>query len=120
MKPFNLEAAKAGQPVVTRDGRPARYLGEVNYPDTPYVFAVPTALYDDVIKYSDVGKLDRFMNALDLFMAPVKKSGWINLYGVGAKYPAITHIKPTREAAVTVAERAKLKLVATLPIEWEE
>ena len=29
MKPFNLEAAKAGAPLVTRDGRPAKFIAHV-------------------------------------------------------------------------------------------
>ena len=29
MKPFDLEAAKAGAPIVTRDGRPAKFIAHV-------------------------------------------------------------------------------------------
>lgn len=33
MKKFDLEKAKAGAPIITRDGRPARLLGEREHPD---------------------------------------------------------------------------------------
>lgn len=36
MKPFNLEGAKAGKPIATRDGRPVKFITcleeDINYP----------------------------------------------------------------------------------------
>lgn len=40
MKEFDLEKAKAGEPIVTRDGRPARLLGEREHPNYPIIAVV--------------------------------------------------------------------------------
>lgn len=86
MKPFDLEAAKAGAPLVTRDGRPAKFIAHVEEAHPCQRLLV---LIDGVVrmefdngKYLGLGGLDGESDS-DLFMAPVKRTVWVNLYGYG-------------------------------------
>ena len=96
-KPFDLEAAKAGKPVCTRDGRKVRiicfdYKGDANaYPilaliSTSNLSGVPSEI---IIKYTEDGRYAKYNdveNDEDLMMLSEKKEGWakvrkdINLY----------------------------------------
>ena len=86
MKPFDLEAAKAGTPIVTRDGRPAKFIAHVAEAHPSQRLVV---LIDGVVRMSwEDGKyLGRgnpaHVSDNDLFMAPVKRTVWINLYEYG-------------------------------------
>jgi hypothetical protein len=80
MKKFDLEAAKAGAPVVTRSGKKARILcfdrESVEYP----IVALINGL--DVLSFTETG-VHSFLNGYtdnDLFMAPQKKEYWVNVY----------------------------------------
>lgn len=81
MKPFNLEAAKAGAPIVTRDGRPAKFIAHE-------AEAHPSQRLLVLIDGDVIVRFDNGMNArspavasdYDLFMAPVKRTVWVNLY----------------------------------------
>lgn len=82
MKKFDLEKAKAGAPIVTRDGRPARLLGEREHPDYP-IIAVVKKYHDieHVYSYNTNGcnlNMDETEN--DLFMAPTKRVKYANFY----------------------------------------
>ena len=89
MKPFNLEEAKSGKPLVTRDGRSARYVACV--PDARedsrlVVFVVGNSC---PTTYSEAGVYkggNLFSTCADLFMAPVKRVVWV----VAAKKPFAT------------------------------
>ena len=81
MKPFNLEAAKAGAPIVTRDGRPAKFIAHVAeaHPNQRLLVLVD----GDVHIRFDNGQFDSSSDVMsdhDLFMAPVKRTVWVNLY----------------------------------------
>lgn len=90
MKPFNLKAALAGSPVVTRDGKPVKivaYEPEAS-PGSHLIFrldepgsAVRTCHESGL--YFRGGKSD-----LDLFMMLVKKTVWVNAYPNGTCGPA--------------------------------
>ncbi len=78
MKPFDLEAAKAGAPLVTRDGRPAKFIAHVAeaQPSQRLLVLIDGGVY---AKFES----GKYLNspAHDLFMAPVKRTVWVNLYG---------------------------------------
>jgi len=80
MKKFDLEAAKAGAPVVTRSGKKARILcfdrESVEYPIVALIGGVST------LSFTETGLYDSFSgsNENDLFMAPQKKEYWVNVY----------------------------------------
>lgn len=90
MKPFNLEAAKAGKPVCKRDGRKARiicfdYNGETgDYPIVALVhYNKGNKCYERVLKYTSDGLFNKYRDCQhddDLMMLPEKKEGWVNVY----------------------------------------
>ncbi|WP_118181287.1 hypothetical protein [Paraburkholderia phosphatilytica] len=87
MKPFNLEEAKAGKPIITRDGRTARFLAHIpEASEALQVFAIvdgekaATPLYTSGLFYETGGDHDH-----DLFMAPEKSTVYLNVYAVNMK-----------------------------------
>lgn len=85
MKPFDLEAAKAGAPIVTRDGRPAEFIAHVEEAHPGQRLVV--LLDGDVRLKFENGKYassPAHVSDHDLFMAPVKRAVWVNLYECGA------------------------------------
>lgn len=85
MKPFNLELAKQGHPVCTRDGRPARIVcfdrRGIKY-DKPYpiLALVDGEEQEEAIAYYEDGSSAFGAQKDDLFMLGEKKTGWINIY----------------------------------------
>lgn len=77
MKPFNLERALAGDPVVTRDGRPVTQLTlfAVNQ-DEPLVGICEGTIKRWYIN-GDYVPGSNGKSPQDLIMAPVKREGWI-------------------------------------------
>lgn len=84
MKPFDLEAAKAGAPIVTRDGRSAKFIAHVAeaHPSQRLLVLIDGGVYTkfESGKYSNS---PAHVSHNDLFMAPVKRPVWANVYGYG-------------------------------------
>ena len=87
LKPFDLEAAKAGKPVCTRDGRKARIIAFDAKGDKPIIALVEMGTAETPNNYPIDGKAVSAKEAsCDLMMLPEKKEGWakvrkdINLY----------------------------------------
>lgn len=82
LKPFNLEKALAGEKVVTRDGQEVVKI--VHFKDANINERVIFQVEDVVYLCSEDGKYYNYTTGsgsqLDLFMAPTKKQGWINIY----------------------------------------
>lgn len=80
LKPFNLERALAGDPVVTRDGRPVTQLTYFRARNTTYKLI--GVVDDDVESWSDRGETwsKGGITNSDLFMAPKTRTVWVNLY----------------------------------------
>ena len=108
IKPFNLEAARSGKPVCTRDGRKARiicfdrkfYHDGYNYPIVAMVNDNDNEL---VHAYMQDGLLiGNKETELDLMMLPEKKEGWVNVYkeriystkeeAIEATYDGVTYV----------------------------
>ena len=129
MKPFDLEAAKAGKPVCTRDGRKARIISfDRHGEDCPIIALVvdsKNAECEEVIDYTLDGICNENIinhNKYDLMMFTRKKEGWVNVYksyNVGKKTPCIASIYPTKEEAKK-SSVVGLDYVDTVKIEWEE
>ena len=117
LKPFNLEAAKQGKPVCTRDGRKARIICFDKKGDYPIVALVNDYNKEEYIKsYDKFGK--KFINGEttdDLMMLPEKKEGWINIYKGGL---LDTKVYNTKEEAFNKASLNDY--VDTVKICWEE
>lgn len=126
MKPFNLEQAKAGAPVCTRDGQSVRIIcydlkGYKNYPILALVES--SVGVEATVSYALNGhhSLDSETD-IDLMMASVKREGWVNLYtypgGVTAT-DQCTLYPSEKEARSKIVEGFHV-YVATVKIEWEE
>lgn len=85
MRPFNLEKAKEGKPVCTRDGRPARIICY----DQKNTYKLVALVCDEdgheiAYSYNEMGRWRNDKESLiDLFMVePKKYEGYVNiLYG---------------------------------------
>lgn len=124
MRPFNLEEAKAGKPVCTRDGRDGRI---ICFDRRANIYPI-VALMDSVDKNSEILLVytnkgfcypDRITDN-DLVMKPEKKEGWVNVYEhpdhesfVGTK---IFENEESAKLAATDIDNYK----TTAKIEWEE
>lgn len=76
MKPFNLEQALAGKPVVTRDGREVTELHLFKTVDKYPLLAV---IGENSFGYYRDGCFDNTESPLDLLMAPEKVTKWFNV-----------------------------------------
>lgn len=81
-KPFDLEAAKAGEPICTRDGREARIICFDRIGNLPIVALVKNGEHEDVYRYHNNGRDNKNNEEkdYDLFMKPQIKTGWINVH----------------------------------------
>ena len=132
MKPFNLEEylKNPNKKVVTRDGRDVRIIctDRVSEKGYPLVVLVMKDGHEFVHTYNMYGQ---FYTAdtnhdLDLFFAPEKHEGWVNIYEAAVPRQTIgslvtryvgSSIWPTEE---TAKKAAVADPVATIKIEWEE
>lgn len=121
MKPFDLEKALAGEPVVTRDGRPVTQVTKFDAPNDPN--PVIAVIDGDTQSFTLTGAYysQSREHQYDLFMATktVKKEGWVNLYKANNEIIAAntSQCHKTKEAA---GENALPDCIATVKIEWEE
>lgn len=112
MKPFDLEEAKAGKPVCTRDGRKARIICfDLNNKNFPIVAIINCDTEENAYQYDIDGICDEHDNNLNLMMYPEKKEGWIIIHKE-AIYDKETAEKIARETTANVIRIQK--------IEWEE
>lgn len=111
-KPFDLEAAKAGKPVCTRDGRKARIIcfDTINKGNYPIIALLEDKGCEAIFYYDKDGKCN-VGTERDLMMLPEKKEGWIIIHKE-AIYDKETAEKIARETTANVIRIQK--------IEWEE
>lgn len=126
MKQFNLESylKNPNQKIVTRDGRSVRIVCTdimgAFYPVLAVYKKDPT--HEVWNSYTTDGRLyTKGDDTLaDLFFAPEKKEGWLNLYKDGNGRVAIGTVYPIEsEESAKMASEDK-DYVATCKIEWEE
>ena len=124
MKPFNLKEylKNSSRKVVTRDGRPVRIICTDRKGATPIIALVNDGLSEELghAFYSDGKIFSDEDNELDLFFAPEKHEGWININkwadGERDTDGIIYHTKLDIPDIPPVGG----KRVATIKIEWEE
>lgn len=123
MNPFDLEAARSGKPVCTRDGHKARIICfDVKDADYPIIALVEKEDIEVPISYSKDGKflINIERKDLDLMMLPEKHEGWVNVYkSHDSRYAgyASVEIYKTKEQAI---KEVNGDIFATVKIEWEE
>ena len=125
MKEFNLTEylKNPNQKVVTRDGRSVRIVCS----DLKQDFPIVALIYDEEKQKENIecffenGKYLFFDvdSPLDLFFAPVKKEGWVNIYDI-TRTNCISRIYKTKEEAETIGKGCKSGYITTTKIEWEE
>ena len=119
LKPFDIQKAREGKPVCTRDGRKARIICFDRIDAKPILALVPSTdgKGEDVFDYFVSGK--RIANSLesdlDLMMLPEKKEGWVNVYKGGL---LDTKTYPTKKEAFDTA--CPVDYVDTVKVCWKE
>lgn len=126
MKQFNLEEylKNPSRKVVTRDGRNARIICTDAKGDFPIIALIETTngSIEFVYKFKKNGRfLDNDSDYhYDLFFAPEKKEGWVNIYRdphANITYTEDYIFKTEKEAKENACDK---KYIATAKIEWEE
>ena len=125
MKPFDIELAKQGKPVCTRDGRKARIICFDRKGDICPIIALVEENGMEVTKSYDENGRANYKNAdnYDLMMLPETKEGWVNVYRDcdGANITKDDNIYSSKEAAMASAQIIdRDNYVATTIINWEE
>ena len=123
MKQFNLEEylKNPTKKVITRDGRSARIICTDAKGNFPIIALVEIHNGDEtVIRLKENGRFDNYTaNSSDLFFAPVKKEGWINLYKINSTISPGPRAYDTKEDAESVVGD-KSYYLSTIKIKWEE
>lgn len=118
LKEFNLEAAKAGKPVCTRDGRKARIICFDAKCNKPIVALIYDCNKETVFQYLENGRffVDQ-IDKYDLMMLHQKKEGWINIYKDFEDTVCCAYL--TKEDALK-NRSIEDGYITTIKIEWEE
>ena len=123
-KPFDLEKAKAGEPVMTRDGCKARVICfDCEVVDFPLVALVtdPESGTETLETYRADGCYTIAMAVTDpdLVMAPVKKEGWMNIYSHDGGVFASVRGGPIFATKELADENTNDSRIACMRVEWE-
>ena len=123
MKEFNLDEylKNPSQKIVTRDGREVRIIctDMKSYDDDKIVTLVKKNDGEEVLLcYRKSGRAS-YSSDFDLFFAPVKKEGWVNInFSVDKGKYVGEDIYRSEDEAI---ENSKFGIyIATVKIEWEE
>lgn len=137
LKPFDIQKAREGKPVCTRDGRKARIICFDSIGCRPIVALVTEFDDEEEIpyKYHCDGSYNcqSIPSDNDLMMFPEKKEGWVNIYKRDKQdMPHIDHICDDIISGVSVFENKEAAIscigkinkgneyITTIKIEWEE
>ena len=123
MKQFNLEEYLANpRKVITRDGRNARIIctdAKNNYPIVALI-ETPNGKERQPCGYKEDGTyIIGEKSPCDLFFAPEKHEGWLNIYRNESGFYLRGNYK-SKEEADEVAKANYKTFCATVKIEWEE
>lgn len=125
MKQFNLEEylKDPNKKVVTRDGRSVRILCTDRKGTEYLVIALCTMSDGSENLYTYLPDGRTYLSAdscMDLFFAPEKKEGWVNLYNL-SEGPYLGSVYSSKEVAEAMSKKCGLQhYIATIKIEWEE
>lgn len=121
MKQFNLEEylKNPSKKVVTRNGSKVRIICTDKKGDCPIVALITTldGVVEETVTYKENGKFFGDTSyKYDLFFAPEKHEGWVNVYRTQGKLGCVFIYDSEKEARRNGGETA----IATVKIEWEE
>ena len=116
LKPFDIQKAKEGKPVCTRDGRKARIIC-FDAKDSQPIIGLYEKNIDGIVReylcsyHTDGRMYDDQDTGYDLMMLPEKKEGWVNVYK--------KQIHNTFESAEE-GHKGITGYIKTIKVEWEE
>ena len=127
MKQFDLKEylKDPNKKVVTRDGRNVRIICTDRKGSKYLVIALCTMSNgrENLYSYLPNGRMHLNADAdsyMDLFFAPEKKEGWVNLYNLSGG-PYLGRVYSSKEVAEAMSKKCGLQhYIATIKIEWEE
>ena len=125
MKRFNLEEYLANpRKVITRDGRNARIIctdAKNNYPIVALI-EMPNGRERQPCGYKEDGTyiIGERLSCYDLFFAPEKHEGWLNIYRSESGFYLRGNPYKSKEEADKVAKVNYKNFCTTVKIEWEE
>lgn len=123
MKQFNLEEylKNPTKKVITRDGNSVRILCTDAKGNFPIIALVKTYNGSEtVLRLKENGRFyNDTENSSDLFFAPEKKEGWINLYKINSTISPGPRAYDTKKEAESAAGN-KSDYISTIKIKWEE
>lgn len=116
LKPFDIQKAREGKPVCTRDGRKARIICfDAKCDNSPIIALIENGKNEEVHKFHKDGKLfgldEDEESFKDLMMLPEKKEGWVNVYK--------NQIHDTPESAEE-GHKGITDYIKTIRVEWED
>ena len=128
LKPFDIEEAKRGAPVYTRDGRKVRVLCfDAKQGCLPIVTLVTNKNGEENLfsyfkngKFSDNGNVD---TNDDLMIGPLIKEGWINVYyfmNEETDYSTDNIIFNSKKDALEWVNKNDPDYITTIKVSWEE
>ena len=120
MKPFNLQEAIDGKPVVTRSGCPVRIICTDRKGANRVIALVECSDGTEIIiPYNDEGRLFKNESHNDLMMAPVKKKVFVGVYRSLALEVPLSFTRTAKEAVEADAKTWGKELLAIQEIEYE-
>ena len=124
LKPFDIQKAREGKPVCTRDGRKARIICFDVKAKKPIAALITNDDTEEAHFYYDNGRSDQYQEyRYDLMMLPEKKEGWVNVYNsLGVITFSHNPYDTKEEALASEMEDPILNkyYVDTVKVEWEE
>ena len=125
MKAFSLEEhlKNPKRKVVTRNGRSARIICTDAKGNYPIVALIEEGGYDNALSYTKDGKLYvGETNDYDLFFAPEKHEGWLNIYRSDecGFYMRGKSSYKSKDEADEIAKANPKTFFTTVKIEWDE
>ena len=122
MKQFNLAEylENPDRRIITRDGKSVRIICTDAKGNFPIIALVETYNGNEtVLRLKENGHFyNDTENSSDLFFAPIKKEGWVNVYKTRSGAAQIGQIHSSKEEAEMC--RIDANYISTAKIEWEE
>ena len=123
MKEFNLTEylKNPSQKVVTRDGRAVRIICTDFKSQKPIIALIKEDEDEEnAFNFKENGRWhlpENEESLKDLFFAPIKREGWVNIYSEQEYRHPGENIFKTKEEAIKYKD---INYIATIKIEWEE
>ena len=122
MRPFNLQEylKNPDRHIVTRKGIDAKIICTDGSNKTYPIFAlIQNGEGKDVLSFTNEGmNTEGYESSFDLFFAPEKKEGWVNLFKINSTITT-GEVYNTKEEAKSAVINSAI-YISTVKVEWEE